>query len=349
LAVFTDLISNREAWLRVARFHPDAAGPADLEQFFEVERAASEHDRPHDSPPTLKSVTGRLTQPQRQYWESSFWTGGPPGQLVGTAALYRLGEQNPHLAAVDVTVHPKHRRRGVATALLRLVTAGAAEADLRTLLAEGVPAGGPGQAWARALGFVLVERTARQSLDMAQADRSSWQVGGPTGYRLARWIDSAPEDLLASYATARNAIGDRPRGDTTYVDAVWTPQRVRADETAAIAGERQTRVVVAVHEQTAQVAGLTYLEVRRRRPDLATQQDTVVLPAHRGHRLGVWMKAANLDWLAADHPQVTRVVTSTAADNEHMLRINRQVGFTVDAATENWEADVTGLLTRLNG
>jgi mycothiol synthase len=335
--------------LQVARFHPDAAGPPDFEQFFEVERAASEHDRPHDPPPTLKSVTGRLTRPQREHWESSFWTAGRPGQLAGTAALYRLGEQNPHLAAIDVTVHPKHRRCGVATALLRLVTADAAQARLGTLMAEGVQAGGPGQVWARALGFALVLRTARQSLDMARADRFSWQVAGPTGYRLARWIDSAPEDLLASYAAARNAIADRPRGDTTYVDAAWTPQQVRADETAALAGECQTRVVVAVHKQTAQVAGLTYLEVRRRRPDLATQQDTVVLPAHRGHGLGVWMKAANLDWLAADHPEVTRVVTSTAADNEHMLRINRQVGFTVDAATENWEADVTGLLARLAG
>jgi mycothiol synthase len=59
------------------------------------------------------------------------------------------------------------------------------------------------------------------------------------------------------------------------------------------------------------------------------------------------MKGANLDWLAADHPLVTRVVTSTAADNEHMLRVNRQVGFTLDVATENWEADVSGLLARL--
>ncbi len=74
-----------------------------------------------------------------------------------------------------------------------------------------------------------------------------------------------------------------------------------------------------------------------------------VFPAHRGRRLGVWMKAANLEWLAADHPQVTRVVTSTAADNEYMLAVNRQVGFSLDAATENWEADVAGLLARLPG
>lgn len=335
--------------MRIARYHPDAARPAEIERFFEVERAASEHDRPQDPPPTLTSVTGRLTRPPREHWEDSFWTADRDGQLAATAALYRLGDQNPHLAAVEITVQPEQRRRGVGTALLRHVTADAAQAGVRTLLAEGVPAGGPGQGFARGMGFALVQRTAKQSLDMARADRSSWQVAGPAGYRLARWLDSAPDDLLASYATARNAIADRPRGGTAYVDAVWSPQRVRAGEAAAVADQCQTRVVVAVHEQTAQVVGLTYLEVRRGRPDLAIQQDTVVLPVYRGHHLGVWMKAANLNWLAADHPQVTRVATSSAADNEHMLRVNRQLGFTVDVATENWEADVTGLLARLAG
>ena len=334
----------------IARFEPGAEQPADVEQFFEVELAASAHDEPQAPPPTLAAVTGRLTNPQREHWEVSFWTADDgPGRMTGTGALIRLGEQNPHFAVVDVTVHPEHRRRGTGTALLRHIAAEAAEAGLTTLHAEGVHVGGPGQAWAAALGFAVVQQTALQSLDMTHADRSSWQVSGPPGYRIARWVDRAPDDLLPSYAAARNAIADRPHGGTSYTDTLWTPQRVRDDEAAALAASRQTRVVVAVHEQTSELAGLTYLEVRYRRPDIAVQQDTVVLPAHRGRRLGVWMKAANLEWLAADHPQVTRVVTSTAADNEYMLAVNRQVGFSLDAATENWEADVTGLLARLPG
>ena len=77
------------------------------------------------------------------------------------------------------------------------------------------------------------------------------------------------------------------------------------------------------------------------------QQDTAVLPAHRGHRLGVWMKAANLSRLTADHPRISRVTTSNAADNEHMLRVNQQVGFKPDVRTEVREAELTLLAVRL--
>ncbi len=109
----------------------------------------------------------------------------------------------------------------------------------------------------------------------------------------------------------------------------------------------EIRVVVAVHEQSAKVAGLTYLEVYRHQPDLAIQQDTAVVPEHRGHGLGIWMKAANLQRLTADHPLVTHVQTSNAADNEHMLRVNRQVGFAGEVATEIREARVADLCGRL--
>ena len=334
----------------IARFEPGAAQPADIEQFFAVGLAASAHDEPQAPPPTLAAVTGRLTNPQREHWEVSFWTAHDgAGRMTGTGALIRLGEQNPHFAVVDVTVHPEHRRRGTGTALLRHIAAEAAEAALHHPPCRGssrrrARPGVGGRARFRG-------RPADSPPEPGYDARGPVQLAGglPPGYRIARWVDRAPDDLLPSYAAARNAIADRPHGGTSYTDTLWTPQRVRDDEAAALAASRQTRVVVAVHEQTSELAGLTYLEVRYRRPDIAVQQDTVVLPAHRGRRLGVWMKAANLEWLAADHPQVTRVVTSTAADNEYMLAVNRQVGFSLDAATENWEADVTGLLARLPG
>jgi hypothetical protein len=44
---------------------------------------------------------------------------------------------------------------------------------------------------------------------------------------------------------------------------------------------------------------------------------------------------------------VRSVTTSNAADNEHMLRVNQQVGFTPEAATEIREAELTVLARRL--
>jgi mycothiol synthase len=216
-----------------------------------------------------------------------------------------------------------------------------------TLLMENIRPGTPAHAFADYHQFAVVQRTVQLSLDLTLADRGRWEVEAAPGYRLARWTGTAPEDLLASYATARNAIRQAPHGDMSFTEPEWTPQRVR-DEEAMIRGrDGELRVVAAVHEQTGEVAGLTYLVVFQHRPELADQEDTAVLAAHRGHGLGAWMKAANLQWLAADRPAVKRVRTSNAADNEHMLRVNHQVGFRVDVTSENREVRTADLVRRL--
>ena len=72
-----------------------------------------------------------------------------------------------------------------------------------------------------------------------------------------------PEGLLTSYATARNAISQAPRGDMSFTEPEWSPQRARDEEAAIRARDGELRALAAVHEQTGEVAGLTYLRVNR--------------------------------------------------------------------------------------
>ena len=233
--------------------------------------------------------------------------------------LNLVGDQYADLAASDVTVHPGYRRHGLGTRLLRELALTAA--DRKCLLIEGLVEGSAGQ--------------------------TRWQPRETASYRLAEWTGGVPDELLSSYAETRNAIREAPHGDMSFTEPEWTPQRVRDEEATAQARNCELRAVAAIHEPTGQVAGFTYLEVYPARPDLAVQQDTAVRPAHRGHGLGTWMKAANLRRLATDHPQVRRVTPSNAADNERMLRVNLQVGFLPEAATEIREAELTVLAERL--
>ncbi len=48
---------------------------------------------------------------------------------------------------------------------------------------------------------------------------------------------------------------------------------------------------------------------------------------HRGHRLGLLVKTAMLDWLAVAEPQLERIVTGNAASNQHMIAINTELGY----------------------
>jgi RimJ/RimL family protein N-acetyltransferase len=57
--------------------------------------------------------------------------------------------------------------------------------------------------------------------------------------------------------------------------------------------------------------------------------NTVVTRKHRGHRLGLLVKIAMMEWLATTEPQLERITTWNAEVNEHMIAINEAMGYTV--------------------
>ncbi|MGZ4469765.1 MAG: GNAT family N-acetyltransferase, partial [Nocardioidaceae bacterium] len=62
-------------------------------------------------------------------------------------------------------------------------------------------------------------------------------------------------------------------------------------------------------------------------PDNAYQWATMVARGHRGHRLGMAVKVANLRALAERQPEVPQVVTTNAETNAWMVAINDRLGF----------------------
>ena len=64
-------------------------------------------------------------------------------------------------------------------------------------------------------------------------------------------------------------------------------------------------------------------------PDLAIQSDTLVLKEHRGHRLGLAVRLANVRALQDELPAVSTVRTWSAESNTHMLAVNQAMGFFV--------------------
>jgi mycothiol synthase len=340
---------NTEETVDIIRFEPASASAAELSEYVQLQLAASSADEPHEQALTSDWALARLTRPPTPDQRRMYWTARDEatGELAGVAFLVMYGAADTDLTSFQIAVHPGQRRRGIGTALLRELAIAAGGRS--TLFVESIRPGTPAQAFADLHGFAVVQRNVQLSLDLALTDRARWRVPAAAGYRLARWTGAAPEDLLSSYATARNAIRQAPRGDISFTEPEWSPERVRDEEASVRARDGELRVVAAVHEQSGEVAGLTYLTLYQQRPELAEQQDTAVLAAHRGHGLGAWMKAANLQWLATDRPAVKRVRTSNAAENEHMLRVNRQVGFRVDVTSENREVRLADLVRRLGG
>jgi hypothetical protein len=65
-----------------------------------------------------------------------------------------------------------------------------------------------------------------------------------------------------------------------------------------------------------------------------------VLREHRGHRLGLAVKLANLDSLEASFPGVALVVTGNAQENAPMIAVNEMLGFEVVANGTFWQKEL---------
>lgn len=314
--------------VEIASFDPDLADEADLLGCYRVMAGSQVVERPDEPRLTYDDLLARLRNPVPWLGPGRYWVARRHRKVHGVGHTFLPDGENRHLALVEITVHPQHRRRGTGTAMLRTILGQASAGGRRLVEGWQVTRGGAGHRWANALGFRTGSATLLQTLQIARADRRTWRPDIPEGYRVQRWNGATPAELLPSYAAARREIRYAPVGGMSYRPPLWTPELVREREAHLRTGDVQRRAVVAVHEATGTVAGLTELELHPDRPDWGRQRDTVVLPAHRGQGLGRCIKSHMLAWLLADRPKLKLVWTTTSADNVHMIRVNHELGLT---------------------
>ncbi|NKE55434.1 GNAT family N-acetyltransferase [Lentzea sp. PSKA42] len=310
----------------VKKFDPAHASEAELRAFHEVMSARYADDRPKWTAPTYEEVLFRLRTPFQGLGPSHRWSAGLDGEIAGFAELL-VPDNWEHVALLEIIVHPQARCRGVGSAVLHSLLP-EIEAHGRTQV-EGwqITRGSAGARWAANRGFRTINANILQNLTFAEVDSTLWDVPAPPGYRLVQWTSRTPDDLLSAYSAARNAIHDAPTGEQTVPSPQWTPERTREAEDEYLERGAEQRVVVAVHEASGAVAGMTELELHSERPRRAFQQETSVVPAHRGRGLGRSMKAHMIRWVRSEKPELSEIATGTAAANAHMARINHSIGY----------------------
>ena len=322
----------------------DPADEQALLDLHELECASRPVDRPHVPLPTLAETTVEWT---RAYPCSDLLSllARVDGRLAGCAWLNLPVADNTANAFVDIVTHPDLRRRGVGTAL-----AAAARQTLRahgrTVAIGSVRSGGPGVPFAAALGAQEQEQMSRlrnmlylDTLDSEAVDRLLAEATTrAAGFELARFTGPVPDGHLGSVVAMYEVMNDAPPESGAIEDEKWTPERVAGlDEWFAARGDR-VYTILATCGETGQPAGMTRIAVRT--ADLALQLDTSVAAAHRGHRLGMLMKASMLRWLIAAEPHVRRITTFNAASNVHMLAVNEALGF---VPVERWTSVELGV------
>jgi GNAT superfamily N-acetyltransferase len=147
------------------------------------------------------------------------------------------------------------------------------------------------------------------------------------GYRLASWRGTVPAELAKTFADSRRAMDDMPTGDTDYGVVAWDVDRVLAAAQAVADRGDLLTTVVAVDDSDGTIVGFSELVVPGDGRGDGQHYGTGVLPEHRGHDLGRWMKAEMVRLARINHPELSGMVTDTADNNVHMRRINDALGY----------------------
>jgi GNAT superfamily N-acetyltransferase len=259
------------------------------------------------------------------------WLATVGGEAAGSVVVALPQVTNVVQVYVDLTVVPALRGRGVGAALLHAALA--AQAPDRRLVGTWVPetAGDVGERWCERLGltFRQTERMSRLVVaDLDPEQQRRWIDDAPArglGYRVVSWRGPYPDELLPQICVAFDAMADAPRDDVEHEQPRATPALVRDGE-ASVRGLVDQFGSLAIAPDGA-AAGITELGVNIARPALGDQGDTAVVPGHRGHALGRWLKAANLRAAIDAHPELVGVETYNAETNPWMLAINVEMGF----------------------
>jgi GNAT superfamily N-acetyltransferase len=275
------------------------------------------------------------------------------GVVAGVAVVDLSLTDNLDLAEVCVFVPPEHRRRGVGTALARQLAV-----DLRQrgrtswmCLVSGrrydQPAGTlvPGEAFAARLGLTLRQEELQRRLPLpAPRDRldalTAEAAPKHRDFRLVRWVNHCPDEYVEPYCRLKTAMVDEmPTGELELEAEAWDEPRLRDMEDIAVAQGRDRYVYAAVAPD-GDMAGHTELVVPTHDPGVVYQWDTLVLPKHRGHRLGLALKVANLAWVQDEHPERESLRTWNAADNGPMIAVNDAMGFEPVEWEGSWQGEI---------
>jgi GNAT superfamily N-acetyltransferase len=246
----------------------------------------------------------------------------------------------------DLHVDPAHRRRGVGTQLITEAER-RARADGRTVLLTDskIPAADREthgyRRFAEHCGFVLsnVEVVRHLALPVPAERLQSWAdeaAERSPGYTVETFVDGVPDDLVESLCVLMAQLAvDAPTGEADFEEETMTPERLAESYAIAHAMGRSVFETVALTPDRVVAAQSTLSVPRGEGPDVF-QWGTFVHREHRGHRLGLAVKVANIAAVQAAYPDKVRITTQNAESNDYMVGINVQIGFEAVEDSAEW-------------
>lgn len=326
----------------------DPNDDAELTAWCAVQRASKEADWPDETPSTFRQM--------RAIANGGF--GGKrfilhvvldeAGRTVGCSMQGRPTRDNLRRIELEVHVDPAHRRLGAGRALVHHVEeTGPLDGRTTVMAAVDEPLEGvsPGREFALALGYESALPEIRRVLPLPVKldferfdDLAAAALPFAGGYRLVTWRDRCPDEFVPGMIELERTIArDAPHGELDNEPPTWDEARVRAGEATVADMGLVTYNAGAVELSSGQLVAVTTIGISSETPDAAEQFATTVAHEHRGHRLGLLVKIANVKAIVEHSPRTRKISTWNAETNLHMSRVNDELGFRATSRGAVWQ------------
>jgi GNAT superfamily N-acetyltransferase len=314
----------------------DIHDDAEVAAAHEASNASKRYQRPWGKRWSLREMTVHLrSESSSERLEP--WVALVDGRVAGIALLWFPLLDNTQFTWAELEVDPALRRRGAGGALIERVVERTREEGRRTVLDEtNVPddarADHPHARFAEQHGFTYANTEIRRILELPVApERLAELAAGAAerheGYRIESHRSPLPDALLPSYIDCWNQLAvDAPTGEVDFEEEAQTPQTYLEELERMRAQGRRMLHTVAI-APSGEVVAYNDLVVSEDDPDEVMQWGTLVRRDHRGHRLGMAVKARGLQELARVAPGAKRINTCNAEQNAHMVGVNVELGF----------------------
>jgi GNAT superfamily N-acetyltransferase/RimJ/RimL family protein N-acetyltransferase len=332
--------------VRLREWDPAAAPEEDLQSWLRAYNCALAADLPDDPVWGDSRLRDYLTVTMPGERRLTWLAEDPStNEVLGYGRLLMLND----LGVLELYVVPQARRQGVGRALLTTMARRALNEGFTSL---GVEVIGDTSAvdFYRRHGFSHAYTEMRSILDLSTVDwphLSEMADGIAHGYRIEYHPLDLPPEMLTGYAEAKQVRKFDPTGDLSLRPSSYDEERLRASLECLRERGLKPYIVVAVHERTERVAGLTELVVPAQHPTRADQYDTIIVPEHNGYGLARAIKARMLLELRAAEPALRDVQTWHAPEREQLQQVNKELGFKPDREWREYEVQADELAKRL--
>ncbi|MCG5460635.1 GNAT family N-acetyltransferase [Micromonospora sp. NPDC053740] len=334
----------------VREWDPRTASSAEIASLLATLNAVLAADLPQDPPwreTSLREYLAEVMPGERRIsWiaQAEPTAPGATGAVLGQVHVLLLGD----IGVLEVLVHPSARRTGLGRDLVLRAARRVYQEGFRSIGVE-VVGDTPAIGFYESLGFNREYVETRSVLDLTAVDwaeLAEMATGIGSGYQLEFFPGGPPDDLIEAYARAKAEVRDVDDGELR--PSSYDPERLRDSLDTLHRRGMKPYIVLARHEQSGEVGGLTEVVVPAQHPTRADQYDTIVAQDHRGYGIDRAIKARMLLELRSAEPELIEVQTWNAQANEAMLKVNAELGYRPDRDWCEYSVDVAELVHRLD-